>query len=309
MKVSLPNPHQGRQSLTLAAHIIRNWTTKQFGAVNDLVASIRWCMTGTPIQNNVEDLGSLIKFLRVPCLSDSFSFRKHISATQRGNRRYPTPNIANLKRLLGSMCLRRNKSILSLRVTERTHDKIAFSDIEDLAYRGLRDAYEQSRSAAINGHQKRQTISATPLAGLLRRRMFCNIGLEACRKDDDDLSDFDQIIGILQQSGTATCVNCHADVLALDEPESPESGKPRLSHCYQLLCGECAMDLPEGESKKCPLCKKTCEGDVFLECNSPTSSTVQDSGTTLIKDRKTEWPSKLIVLVRDLEEYLESDKR
>ncbi|KAH6681052.1 P-loop containing nucleoside triphosphate hydrolase protein [Plectosphaerella plurivora] len=43
------------------AHVIRNWTTQQFGAVNDLVANIRWCMTGTPIQNTVDDLGSLIK--------------------------------------------------------------------------------------------------------------------------------------------------------------------------------------------------------------------------------------------------------
>jgi SNF2 family DNA or RNA helicase len=48
------------------AHEIRNCSTKQFQAVHGLTAQHRWCLTGTPIQNSLEDLEALISFLRVP---------------------------------------------------------------------------------------------------------------------------------------------------------------------------------------------------------------------------------------------------
>ncbi|OQD67879.1 hypothetical protein PENPOL_c003G05250 [Penicillium polonicum] len=62
-----------------SAHYIRNRATKQFQAVVNLSAQHRWCLTGTPIQNSIEDLGALVAFLRVPILDRVASFRKFIS--------------------------------------------------------------------------------------------------------------------------------------------------------------------------------------------------------------------------------------
>ncbi|KAI0101763.1 SNF2 family N-terminal domain-containing protein [Nemania sp. FL0031] len=47
------------------AHIIKNRNSQIFHAACKLEAQHRWCVTVTPIQNSVEDLGALIGFLRI----------------------------------------------------------------------------------------------------------------------------------------------------------------------------------------------------------------------------------------------------
>jgi SNF2 family DNA or RNA helicase len=56
------------------AHIIRNHKSKVFKGCSELKADIRWAMTGTPIQNSINDLVSIFKFLHVPQLSIQSDF-------------------------------------------------------------------------------------------------------------------------------------------------------------------------------------------------------------------------------------------
>ncbi|KAL7933254.1 SNF2 family N-terminal domain-containing protein [Trichoderma chlorosporum] len=62
------------------AHDIRNCSTKQYKAVASLSAQHRWCLTGTPIQNSLEDLAALVSFLKVPILEKPQTFRKFITS-------------------------------------------------------------------------------------------------------------------------------------------------------------------------------------------------------------------------------------
>merc|ERR1719203_1000101 len=61
------------------AHAIKNRCSRQAQAAFRLRAFCRWCVTGTPLQNTVEELFSLIRFLRVDPWSSWAVWRKAIA--------------------------------------------------------------------------------------------------------------------------------------------------------------------------------------------------------------------------------------
>lgn len=61
------------------AHTIKNRNAKATQAACALEAKYRWCLTGTPMQNNLDELQSLIKFLRIKPFNDLATWRDQIS--------------------------------------------------------------------------------------------------------------------------------------------------------------------------------------------------------------------------------------
>ncbi|CEP07015.1 hypothetical protein [Parasitella parasitica] len=92
------------------AQQIKNRQTKSSTSCSELYSTKRWCLTGTPIQNNVDELYSLLRFLKIQPLSDYATFKKNISIPIQNG----MGNIAmeRLKAVLRAVMLRRTKDIL-----------------------------------------------------------------------------------------------------------------------------------------------------------------------------------------------------
>lgn len=93
------------------AQFIKNRLTKASISCATLNAVKRWCLTGTPIQNNVDELYSLLRFLRIQPLSEYATFKKTISIPMQ-NGDYGIA-MSRLKAVLMAVMLRRTKSVLS----------------------------------------------------------------------------------------------------------------------------------------------------------------------------------------------------
>ncbi|GAA5920321.1 hypothetical protein JCM1841_004530 [Sporobolomyces salmonicolor] len=68
------------------AHIIKEHRTIQARAACDLSTSRRICLTGTPLQNSLNDIFSLIRFLRLEPFTDRGVWNQHIGLLAKGER-------------------------------------------------------------------------------------------------------------------------------------------------------------------------------------------------------------------------------
>ncbi|RSL61430.1 hypothetical protein CEP54_006267 [Fusarium duplospermum] len=113
------------------AHWIRNQSSKQFKAVERLATERRWCLSGTPIQNSINDLVSLLRFLRFEPFSQLAIFQRHIL----GPLSQDTLERAKpLQILLRGVCLRRTQKYLNLPKAHYEHVKLSLGPDEQALY-------------------------------------------------------------------------------------------------------------------------------------------------------------------------------
>lgn len=174
------------------AHTIKNRNAKATQACYALRSEYRWCLTGTPMQNNLDELQSLIKFLRIKPYDDLREWKDQIDRPMKNGR--GDVAIKRLRHYLKIFMKRRTKDILKkdgalnpggkpsaagqgnttgFKVTERKIEKIfaEFSPEERRFYERL----EQRTDASIERMMSGEKVNyASALVLLLRLRQACN---------------------------------------------------------------------------------------------------------------------------------------
>ncbi|KAI0434478.1 hypothetical protein F5Y09DRAFT_356747 [Xylaria sp. FL1042] len=89
------------------AHRIRNGKSQNFAACCRIRAQHRWCLTGTPVQNSLDDYGALLSFLGVYPFQDKKQFDHWIVKPFQTSEHTA---IETLRRLVAATCLRRTKA-------------------------------------------------------------------------------------------------------------------------------------------------------------------------------------------------------
>ncbi|EYB33365.1 hypothetical protein FG05_10568 [Fusarium graminearum] len=168
------------------AHWIRNRSSKQFKAVDSLVTDRRWCLSGTPIQNCINDLVSLLRFLKFEPFSNMDVFQQYILEPLRTENVLGSTN--PLEMLLQSLCLRRTEKYLNLPaahyelVTLSLHhdEQKLYSDV----FRKYRSELDDLVSSLTKMDKKKATLRFSMISEL---RRLCNHGtlLEPSRTLDN----------------------------------------------------------------------------------------------------------------------------
>ncbi|KAJ3548305.1 hypothetical protein NM208_g1071 [Fusarium decemcellulare] len=189
------------------AHCIRNDSTQRTKAANELRSSRRWCLTGTPIQNSLDDLRSLLKFLRFRPFDSRSYFDKNIVEPLRED---PHSGFRNLRMLLKTICLRRGEAYLDLPPFETQEVTITLTPKELKLYGAIltncRSQFD--RMVSSKASIKKYNILFTTI---MKLRMLCNHGgahvsereealCEFCCGDSQDIATF--------LDGLETCPEC-----------------------------------------------------------------------------------------------------
>ncbi|WWC58824.1 uncharacterized protein I303_101368 [Kwoniella dejecticola CBS 10117] len=159
------------------AQNIKNKNTRAAKAAVALKAKYRWCLTGTPIQNNVEELYSLFKFLRAKPLDDWDNFRDRISSLIKDGRTKLA--MKRLHVILKAIMLRRTKdaTIDGKKILNLPGRTVQVTPCEfDADERAFYDALEKKTALTFSRFVKSGTATAnytSVLTMLLRLRQAC----------------------------------------------------------------------------------------------------------------------------------------
>jgi SWI/SNF-related matrix-associated actin-dependent regulator of chromatin subfamily A3 len=248
-------------------HSIRNPKAKRSIAVSSLLAQSRWALTGTPIINNLKDLYSLIRFIRLSGGLDSFEIfhgaimRPVLQGELQGNRA--------LQMLMSGICLRRKKemSFIDLRLPDLSeyvhkiklhpHEQEKYDALEAQA-KGTLDIYRSN----IGGKKGMDTYRHL-LEVLLRMRQLCNhwqlVGEERLQSIMDQL-DAEGVVDLTPENKAALqqmlqlMIDSQEDCpICLDTLKDPVITK--CAHSYCTRCIERVIEVQQ----KCPMCRADLE--------------------------------------------------
>ncbi|QQK42642.1 SNF2 family helicase/ATPase, putative [Penicillium digitatum] len=294
------------------AHTIKNRNAKATQSAYALDAQYRWCLTGTPLQNNLDELQSLIKFLRVKPYDDLAAWRDQISRPL--NNGCGGLAIQRLQVYLKAFMKRRTKDILRLNdnvkpgdegaggkpkkssngfhITKREVIKVTpeFMPGELNFYKRLEQRTDNSLAKMMGGAK---VDYAGALVLLLRLRQSCNhpdLVKGDLAKDKDILlqngstnnqstqSNPDDLDSIADLFGAMSVVAKKCDVCQTDlSPNEIKNGASR--------CGECEADLNinvMGTEKK----KKKKSKKSHTELDVPDSPSARKSEAQIARSRK-----------------------
>lgn len=260
------------------AHIIREQSTNQSKTVCALAGSRRWAVTGTPVQNRLEDLGALFKFLRIKPFDEPRNFAQYILSPFKSADPEVLPH---LRILVDSITIRRLKDKIDLPERVERH---VFLDMTS----GERDTYmfyarDSTKKLDAMAGGKKGKVPGVGFASVLRAISRCRL---LCAHGQDLLSDADwdavkgvsvnnaidleseddnrpektarqayEMLDMMRDANVASCARCSRYIKAEDitdeeaEEERADAGMERtkevigyLAPCNQLICTRCIRD-------------------------------------------------------------------
>ncbi|GFP95905.1 putative swi/snf-related matrix-associated actin-dependent regulator of chromatin subfamily a member 3-like 3 [Phtheirospermum japonicum] len=272
------------------AHTIKSSKTQAAQAAFALSSYCRWCLTGTPLQNNLEDLYSLLRFLHVEPWCNWAWWNKLIQKPyENGDHR----GLKLVKAILRPLMLRRTKEskdkegrpILVLPPTDIQVIECEQSEAEHDFYSAL---YKRSKVQFDQFVAQGKVLHnyANILELLLRLRQCCNHPfLVMSRGDTEKYADLNKLANRFLQSNTETTSQTVPSRAYVEEvvegirngenTECPicleSADDPVLTPCAHRICRECLLTSWQSPNVGfCPICRQVVRKHELITC--PTGS-------------------------------------
>ncbi|VAH64754.1 unnamed protein product [Triticum turgidum subsp. durum] len=275
------------------AQSIKNYRTNVAGSCWNLRAKRRWCLSGTPIQNAVEDLFSYFKFLRYEPYCEYKHFCTMIKMPISRN---PINGYKKLQVVLKTVMLRRTKAtmldgkpIISLPPKTISLKAVNFTSEERAFYNTLEaESRAQFKVYAAAGTVRQNYVNI--LLMLLRLRQACDhphlvkghesswtSSLESANKLPMERK---QELLVCLQSCSAICALCN------DAPEDAV-----VTTCGHVFCNQCILEQLTGDDSICPVsnCRVRLNatslfsrGTLEFSCKSTSEFQSNDSCTEMV---------------------------
>ncbi|KAF7546279.1 hypothetical protein G7046_g9340 [Stylonectria norvegica] len=253
------------------AHMIREHTTLQFKAICRLQAERRWAVTGTPVQNRLDDLAALLAFLRLHPFHDRNKFVRYIVEPFKAC----DPDIVTkLRVLVDTITLRRLKDKIDLPPREDLIIKLDFSPEERTIYDLFaKNAQDRVQVLAGNNSGNGKALGGNTyihiLKAILRLRLLCAHGkdllneadLEALQgmsaemaidiEDEDDVDDkralsdqkAHEMFTLMQETNNDSCIECSRKLGSVENSnldiEAQDDILGFMTPCFHVICRSC----------------------------------------------------------------------
>jgi SNF2 family DNA or RNA helicase len=259
------------------AQWIKNKATKAAVAACYLQAEYRWCLTGTPMQNSVDELYSLIRFLRIAPYSSFEKFNRDFSRPLKAKNTYGDSKenaMQQLQALCKAIMLRRTKNskidgqpILQLPEKTIEEQRAVFSKDEQEFYQAL----ESKAKITFNKYLKAGTVGrnySNALVLLLRLRQACchphlikDLEMETAASPEniDKLANAEtlpaDVVERIKQVEAFECPICFD--AAINSLIFNPCGHPTCNECFDRLATQAHAnaDNETGSNILCPSCR------------------------------------------------------
>ena len=271
------------------AHTIREVRAVQSQAIFSLWAQRRWCLTGTPIQNRIDDLGSLTRFLKLFPYDNATGFNQYIRApASSGDGDF----LKSLRVFIDSFTLRRQRDKVDLPKRLDLVETLQFTQQEqelhdffkERSQIQVEELAELSEKKKISGN-----IQHHVLRSIMTLRLICAHGKELLKENDlqrlegrsaeepIDLDEAPKAAELTQKAAYEflrdvteaefdVCRQCDkqigGDSPRLEADEDPNGVRCYVLPCFDLLCNDCFAEYKEvfdgraeDETISCPLCR------------------------------------------------------
>lgn len=243
-------------NMSSIGHMIRRRGTTFFQSCDKLEAHSRWCLTGTPIQNKLSDLGALFAFIRVEPFSKQQVFRRWIEMPFEQQDASPDTIKDRLVILLEAFCLRRTKDIINLPDLKQTIRTLEFSPPERQQYENTKRILMRMIKQRVGATQKCSTFGL--FQAHMQMRIFCNHGTyqkQFSWQHGNHQEECEAIVSELSQNTEITCSGCQQPMPILG---SSRVRSPFIEQCHHVLCSECLDESVtwgvDTEPQHCPIC-------------------------------------------------------